>query len=252
MKLNSMLLCGAAALLTLSAGAQEKTKFETTASLGATLTDGNSETMSANASLVTTGEKEGLGSYRAGAEGNYGENTVRTTDADGNVTETDETTVENAKVFGNVKKTLTARTFAYVDGSVLYDDMAQIDYRAIVGPGLGLYLLKNAATALSVEAGVAYVWEEVADLEDDYTALRLAERFEHKLSDTAKVWQSAEYLPQIDEFDNYLMLAEVGVEAALNSTLNLRLVLQDKYDSQPGDNLERNDLTFIAGVSVKL
>lgn len=217
--------------------------FKNTLSLGMTLTDGNSDTLLANGSLLSEGEKESLGSFRAGLEGNYGESTV-----DG---EKDKT-VDNAKLFGNVKKTLSPRTFGYLDGSVLYDDVAEVDYRAVLSPGLGAYLVKNASTAFSLEAGPAYVWERVNEENDDYLALRFAERLTHELSKTARVWQSAEYLPKADDFSDYLLAAEVGAEAALNAHLNLRLVLQDKYDSTPGDDLEKNDLTLIAGLSVSL
>jgi putative salt-induced outer membrane protein YdiY len=135
---------------------------------------------------------------------------------------------------------------------VLNDDIAEIDYRATVGPGLGLYLVKNDSTALSVEGGLAYVWEEVADIEDDYLALRLAESFEYKFAEKSKIWQSIVYMPEAEDFDNYLVTAEVGVEAPLQGRLNLRVVLQDKYDSQPGEGIEKNDLVLIAGVGIKL
>lgn len=256
MKLNRLLTGTLIVCLAISTEVQgQASKTGTTASFAASLTDGNSDTLNANASIVTTGEKEGLGSYRAGVEGSYGENTVRTettTDGRTTVTEKDETTVENAKAFANVKKTLTEKTFAYVDGSLLYDDVAKIDYRGIVGPGLGVYLLKDDISALSMEAGVAYVWEDVADVEDDYAALRLAQRFDYKLSDNAKIWEGVEYLPQLNDFDNYLLVGEIGIEAAVNATLSLRLALQDRYDSQPGAGLEKNDLAFIAGIAVKL
>jgi len=217
--------------------------FKNTLSVGATLTDGNSETMQANGSLVTEGEKEGLGSVRAGIEGNYGESTV-----DGE----DEKTVENVRIFANVKKTITPLTFASLDGSVLHDDIAQIDYRATLAPGLGAYLIKNDRQSLFVEAGPAYVWEKVAGVSDDYLALRFAERYELAISKTSRVWQSLVYMPTADDFDDYLLNAEIGAEAALNAMLSLRVVLQDKYDSTPGAGLEKNDLTLIAGVSLSL
>lgn len=210
---------------------------------GVTLTDGNSETLQANAALLTEGEKEGLGSIRAGVEANYGESTVASNK---------ETTVENIRAFASVKKTITARTFGSISADVLYDDVAQIDYRATLGPGLGFYAIKNDRTSLSVEAGPSYVWEKVADTTDDYLALRFAERYDHALSTTAKLWQSLEYLPKADDFSDYLMTAEVGAEAALNARINLRMVLQDKYDSTPGVGLEKNDLSLIAGISLSL
>jgi putative salt-induced outer membrane protein YdiY len=225
------------------AQAQAENAFKTTLSAGMTLTDGNSETMQANGSLVTEGQKEGLGSVRAGVEANYGQNTV---------SNQDNTTVNNARGFANVKKTITPRTFGYLDGSIVHDEIADIRYRVTVGPGLGVYLVKNDNTKLSVEAGPSYVWEEVEGVRDDYFAVRFAERFDQVLSATAKLWQSAEYLPKADDFGDYLLSAELGVEAAMTTRLNLRLVLQDRYDSTPGTGLKENDLTLIAGIGVKL
>lgn len=231
-------------------------RYERSLALGATLMDGNSETMLANGSLLLTGESEKLGSFKVGLEGNYGENTRRTIvkDANGNDVEIkdDEKTVSNARLSGHVRKTVTPRSYLYLDGFVLNDDIADIDYRATVGPGLGLYLMKSDTMTLSAEGGVAQVWEEVANIEDDYLALRLAESFEYRFAGNAKLWQSLVYLPELSDFDNFLLTAEVGLEAPLQGRLNLRVVLQDKYDSRPGDGIEKNDLVLIAGVNIKL
>ncbi len=232
--------------------APAKGVFETKLSIGATLTDGNSETMQANSSLITEGEKEGLGSVRAGIEANYGETTTRTTDAEGVGSENSDTTIKNANIFAGAKKTITELTFWSINASTLYDDIAGIDYRATLAPGLGFYLVKNDTTSLSVEAGPAYIREKVSGVTDNYMALRIGERFDYAFSETAKVWQSAEYLPKADDFGDYLLNVEVGAEAALNTSMSLRLVLQNKHDSTPGDGLEKNDLVLIGGIGVTL
>ena len=237
--------------------AAPKDGWTTALNAGLTMTDGNSETMAANVGLTTEGVKDGLGSVIAGADFNYGESTVSSTATDpatgeSVVTETEETTVENAKAFVNVKKTLSAKTFAYLDGSVLYDDVALIDYRATLGPGLGFYLVKNDKRQLSLEAGPSYVWEKVDGASNDYLALRFAERYSCQATKTAKLVQSLEYLPEAEDFDNYHLTAEVGVEAAMNDHLSLRIVLQDKYDSTPAPGAERNDLSLIAGLGFTL
>jgi len=211
MKKHNM-LCLLAATLLLPAFTQAQTNgFKTSFNLGATMTDGNSKTRLLNAGLVTEGEKSGLGSVRAGAEVNYGESTVN---------EQKSTTVDNAKVFGNVKKTISKMTFGSLDASVLYDNVAKVDYRATVGPGLGMYLVKNGKASIVVEAGPSYVWEKVAGVSDDYFAIRFAERIEYAFSDKAKVWQSAEYLPKAEDFSDYLLNAEAGAEAAMNSRVS--------------------------------
>lgn len=236
--------------------AAKKDGFTTALNAGLTLTDGNSETLAANASLVTEGEKQGLGSLRAGVEGNYGESTATrtTTAADGTTTTTDENekTVNNAKLFANVKKTLSPRTFALLDGSALYDDIALVDYRAMLGPGLGVYLVKNDKRELSLEAGPSYVWEKVDGISDDYLALRFAERYTCQATKTAKLVQALEYTPEASDFDNYLLTAEIGIEAAMNEHLTLRVVVQDKYDSTPAVDAEYNDVSLIAGLGLTL
>ncbi len=220
-----------------------KKGLQTALNVGLTLTDGNSETLAANASLVTEGEKEGLGSVLAGIEANYGESTVD---------EVKDTTVNNAKAYGNVKKTLTERTFAYLDGSALYDDMAFVDYRTTLGPGLGVYLVKTGMHTLSVEAGPSYVWEKVDGVSDNYLALRFAERGTCQISPTAKLVESLEVLPEASDFNSYLLTAEGGAEATMTERISLRIVLQDKYDSTPAAGTQRNDLSLIAGLGFTL
>ncbi|MBN2302393.1 MAG: DUF481 domain-containing protein [Lentisphaerae bacterium] len=222
---------------------EQEGSFKSALSIGVTLTDGNSETLLANGSLVTEGKNDGFGSIRAGLEANYGESTIASNT---------ETTVENLRAFVNVQKTLSPMTFISVNGEVLYDSVAQIDYRATLGPGLGVYLIKNDKTSLFLEVGPSYVWEEVSDVGDDYLALRLTERYDYTISKTSRLWQSLEYLPRADDFDDYLLNAEFGAEADITASLKLRLVLQNKYDSTPGAGLEENDLTLITGLSMPL
>ena len=230
--------------------------WATALNAGLTLTDGNSETLAANVGLKTEGEKEGLGSVLAGAEFNYGESTVKTTTTDEagveTVAEKDEKTVENAKLFANVKKTLSPRTFMSLDGTAAYDDVADIDYRATLGPGFGAYLVKNARRELTLEAGPAYLWEKVGGARNDYLALRFAERYVCQALKNAKLVQSLEYLPEAEDFDNYLLIGEIGLEAAMSDRLSLRVVLQDKYDNTPAEGKERNDLSLIAGIGFQL
>jgi putative salt-induced outer membrane protein YdiY len=265
-----IMLLAAMALAVSASAAEKKSKkvakaedaapaaaFKTALNAGLTLTDGNSETLALNVGLETEGEKDGLGSVLAGIEANYGESTISSTSTDEatgetTVSEVKETTVENAKAYANVKKTLSPRTFAALDGSVLYDDVALIDYRSMLGPGLGIYLMKNEKRTLTLEAGPSYVWEKVDGETDDYLALRFAQRYTCQATANAKLVQSLEYVPEAEDFDNYLLNAEIGIEASMNERLSLRIVLQNKYDNTPAEGAESNDLSLIAGIGLSL
>ena len=267
--MKKLLMATVALALAVSASAAEKKAqkaeaadvrkdgWTTALNAGLTMTDGNSETLAVNAGLATEGVKEGLGSMIAGAEFNFGESTLRSESADPETGETvfaesEEKTVENAKIYANAKKTLSPMTFAYLDGTVLHDDIASLDYRATLGPGLGFYLLKNDRRTLSLEAGPSYVWEKVDGASADYLALRFAERYACQATATAKLVQSLEYVPEAEDVDNYYLAAEIGVEAAINDHLGLRVTLQDKYDNTPAAGAERNDVSLIAGLSISL
>lgn len=220
--------------------------WETTVSGGLNLNRGNSENMLLNGTIKAD-RKGDANEVGLGVEANYGETQV---ERDGQ--EVDETNIDNTKAFAKYRRLLDERNYLYLNGDANRDDIADIQYRVTIGPGLGRYFIKNDKITLSAEAGPGYLFEKVADVEDDYAILRAAERCEVKLSEGAKVWESVEYLPRIDDFDQYLINAELGAEAAMTATLSLRVVLQDKYNSTPAPGKDENDLSLIAGVTWKL
>jgi len=220
--------------------------WQRSVALGLTLTSGNSESTlgTAAAKAELDGKRHAV---RLGVEGTYGETE---TEADDGTTR-DDVTAQNAK--GNANYKLKGgRVYVYGDVTALHDKVAEVDYRAIAGPGVGFYALKQENMKLELDVGVAWVYEEVADVEDDYLAYRAGERYEWAISETAKLWQSAEFLPTADDFEDYLLSGEIGIEAAVNSRVSLRLVVQDKYDSTPGAGLEHNDVITTTALSVSL
>ncbi|MDR0993350.1 MAG: DUF481 domain-containing protein [Verrucomicrobiota bacterium] len=217
-----------------------KPAFTTTISLGTTYTEGNSDTAVLNLRYATEGQKERLGTLTAKVEANYGENRV-----DG----LKDTITENFKASLNIKKDV-GRWYISGDTSYFYDDIALVDYRILLGPGVGRRLLQSDAQTLTVETGPSYLWERVDGIKDDYVALRLAENYAWQISATAKFHQSLEYLPKVDDFENYLLHAEVGIETAINEWMNLALIVQDKYDNIPAAGTEHNDLSIIASLGI--
>jgi hypothetical protein len=131
-----------------------------------------------------------------------------------------------------------------------HDDIASLTYRTTVSPLLGYYFIKERNTFLCGEIGPSYVREKFFS-EDvhNYIALRLAERGEHKFSTGAKIWESVEWLPKVQDFQNYLVNAEIGVAAPISKGLSVSLVLQDTYKSVPATGKLKNDLKLIAGLA---
>jgi putative salt-induced outer membrane protein YdiY len=225
--------------------------WESVASLGVTLTSGNSENFLATLGF-NTARKWPKDEMMFGANAGYGESRDKNADP-----ETRTTTDQYARGFGQWNHLFSERLYAGLRLDGIYDHVAGIDYRATASPLLGYYFIKKPNTFLAGEVGPSFIAENLSGEEaTQYIGLRVGERFEHKFSERAKVWQTAEWIPQVSDFDNWLLTVEIGVSAALSKSLDLRIVLQDQYDNQPalksdGSEREKNDLKLIAGIGYK-
>ena len=212
--------------------------WDISAAAGLTLTRGNSKTLLTTANIVAN-KKWIQNELNLGVDGAYGENY-------------NTRNVESLHGFGQYNRLFTDRFFGYLRVEGLHDGIADIDYRLTVGPGVGYYFIKNTNTTLRAEVGPSYIYEQDHnDGHHSYMGLRLAERFEQRLSATSKLWESVEFLPQVDKFSNYIINSEIGVEAAMTAKLSLQTYVQDFYHSEPAKGREKNDIRLVAGVKYK-
>lgn len=227
--------------------AQETDGFETDLNAGFTLTSGNSETTNIAFGLESKQITENQ-EIRINASYEYGQTTD--TSADGG--ETDRTHLDRSKLVGQSNWLLSEMVYTFYNLTIEQDQIAKIDYRINTGPGFGYYFLRDDTASLSAESSVVYVFEELNGVSDDYAAFRLAQNFEYKFENDARVWQSIEAIFDVSDIDAYFFNAEIGAEAKLTAQLALRVVLKDKYNNQPQSGVETNDLTFISGISIRL
>jgi len=211
-------------------------KWAGSASAGLTLTSGNSDTLLFTAKAQAMRKWDTRNELDIGADATYGEQ---------------EDIKNNELIHGYAQYNylFTERTFGYVRLDALHDDIADVDYRITFGPGIGYYFIKNERTFLRGETGPAVVFEKQGGEENTFFTIRLAERFEHKLSKTARIWQSLEFLPEIGDWDNYIINAEVGIEVAINTTWSLKSYIQDTYDHEPAPGRLKNDLKLVTALA---
>ena len=214
-----------------------KPAWESTVAFGLTLTSGNSESVLATGSFRTH-RNNPTNEWTLGLEGSYGEN---------NAVENN----ESLHGFAQYNHLFGERWYAYTRADALHDGIADVTYRFTFSPGAGYYFVKNKQTSLAGEFGPAVLYEKLDDEYHTYPTLRLAERFEHKMDEHTRFWQNVEFLPQVDQPDNFLVNAEVGAEAALTKRLSLRTVVQDNYANIPAPGRKDNDVKLISGLAYK-
>lgn len=223
------------------------TNWVTTASLGFTLTSGNSDSVLGTAGILT-GRKRDKNEWSFGADGAYGKTTDHTVTPDRTTK-----SAELARGFGQYNRLFSDRFFGYARAEGLHDGVALIRYRVTLSPGAGYYFIKNKSTDLCGELGPGYLWDDVGGVTRHYATLRVGEKFNQQLSAHAKLWQTAEYLPQLEDFNNFIVNAEIGVQADLNTSgsLALRVYLQDTYNNVPAAGRKQNDIKFVTALACK-
>lgn len=212
-------------------------KWDVSVALGLSATSGNTDTL-----LFTLSGRADKAwdqhELHLGADLTYGENNSVKDN-------------ENARAFLQYNRLFTDRWYAYgrVDG--LHDAIADVEYRFTLSPGVGYYFIKNQQTYLSVEGGPGVVFEKQGSEKNNYFTIRIAQKFEHRFNERVRVWEMVEFLPQVDDWNNFIVNAEVGVESALSQAWAMRLVLQDTYDNQPAPGRKENDFKVIASLAWK-
>ena len=214
-----------------------KYPWASSVSAGLTLARGN-KTVTMFTADFQTQKKTPSDEYHLGLGAAYGEqNSVET--------------VNNYKAFGQWNHLFTPRFFSYLRTAGLRDSIANLDYRLTLGPGAGYYLIKGTNTTLAVEAGGAFELQRLGGEDQTFVTARLAERFEHKINDHARLWQSVEILPQVDKMENYVINFEIGAEAAISKSFSLKTYLDDTFANRPASGHLKNDTKLVAGVSYK-
>jgi len=215
-----------------------KNPWESSVSAGLTLTRGNSSTLLVTGGIQTH-KKTSTDEIGLGADGGYGvNNSVRD--------------VDTLHAYSQYNHLFNERVYGYFRAEALHDGVADLQYRINVGPGVGHYFLKGTNTTLAAEFGSTFVNQRLGNADDNYATLRLAERFEHKFNNYgARVWESAEILPQVNQFNNYIMNAEIGIESAISKSISLRTFVVDNFNNEPAAGRQKNDVKLVSGISYK-
>ncbi len=255
MLMSSAVLGVAADAAAAVTNAPPKNPWDVSATLGATLTRGNSKTLSISGQVMAN-KKWGKNEINSGVEGLYGENEVTINQGTPTETKQTQTSAEMLHAYGQYNRLFTERLFGYFRAEGLYDGIAGINYRISLSPGAGYYVVNRTNLTLRGEVGPGYVFEELKSSTGvttarDYATLRLAERGEWKINPRAKLWESVEFLPQVDRFGNYVVNAEIGLDTAITAHLSQVTFLQDTYRGEPPEGRLHNDLRLVAAVKYK-
>lgn len=216
----------------------EKSPWEVTGAASLGLATGNADTLTSSLQFFGTYEKD-QSEAEIGAA-------ILQSDNNGM------TTTDNFRVDGKYSRTISGRFKVGGFLTFLADPIADLDYRLDLGLVPGYQFIRSTRTKLSLELGPGYLWEKQEGRPDRYASFRLAQRFEHKLTDRSKLWQALVLSPELSDFNNLLLTAQVGLDIFLNTQWGLRTSLRYQSDTTPAAGKGKDDFLLLAGVTYTL
>jgi len=137
----------------------------------------------------------------------------------------------------------------YVEGTYESDEFQDWTDRMTVIGGLGYRFIDEEDEKLDGRVGIGGTQRWGSDDDTWDTNLQVAADYSKKINDRVAFTASAEYLPMIDDLADARLRGVAAMEIKLNKDGNwlMKLGVEDKYDSTPGD-AKHND--FYYGISL--
>lgn len=245
MKLTNTLIALACAAVPAAALAQDKPdgQWHGNFSLGASLARGNSEStnLGANADTARATQQDKLSYYASAAYGESKTGGVKTRSAN------------LLRGGGRYEWNIDPKLFAFGSADLERDGLVDLDLRAVVGGGLGYYLVKDKATTFQVFGGAAWTGESYSGNGKDrnYATLILGEESAHALSETTSFKQRLVVYPDLDKTGEYRATFDAMVSSKLGGNWTLNVSAGSRYNSLPPAGTKSTDTVFLVGIGTK-
>lgn len=143
------------------------------------------------------------------------------------------------------------------------DEIAGLDYRVRLGAGAGCQWLEKSVCdnlgtfSFNQEAGLAWINSDYQhkdpDADDSYATVRYAHHFTYapKWYTGVEILHNLEYLPQVEDWANYLMKADIGLTTKVFGDFDLLAKIEWDYNSRPSVGRKSSDVRYIVGLGYK-
>ena len=203
-------------------------------SLGATFTDGNTQTQAYSGDAVAELRREydrwtwkGYSNY---ATDKASGTKVVTTRKSGTSIKYDYFLTEDEK------------TYVYGNAGADYDSLAGLDMRAVMGAGAGYQFYEEPDFSLAGEFGLVYVIEDLKTAtKDDYVAARIAGNLHKTISEDTKFTSSVEVFPSLEDSNDVYGRWDSKLSTSLTEAMFASLQYVMDYDNTPNTGAERID-----------
>lgn len=134
----------------------------------------------------------------------------------------------------------------FVLGKIEFDEFQDWNWRTSLYAGPSYTFIKSERTTLRGRAGLGLTKEYGGSRNEIIPEGLLGLDWNHKLDDRQSVYATLEWLPSLSDWPDYRVNATAGYQIVVDPTSNmlLKLGVVDRYNSNPGEDIKKNDIEY--------
>ncbi len=162
-----------------------------------------------------------------------------------------ETIASHWRGSGRYEYGLNTRLYLYALAGVERNTFAGISRRFEEGAGLRWRAVVAPKDALDLEAGASLNQQRTTEpVDENFAAGRAAAAYKHTFGGNAFFAQAAEFLPNLEDGDDYRFTSETALVAPLSARIAVKAAYQIRFDNTPPDGKRKTDRILTTGVQV--
>ncbi len=158
-------------------------------------------------------------------------------------------TTSNA-IWGGIRydRNITEKLFAFVSYDFERDRPQLLNFRSVLGAGLGYHAIKNERTELDVFSGAAWNRSWYTGPNKSSAELLIGNSLKHKFNDRVKLQQGFTFYPNLTDGGEYRMIFDSTLSADVTKRIGWFVTVGDRFNSAPVFGAQKNDFLFTTGL----
>lgn len=163
-----------------------------------------------------------------------------------------ETVADNWRASARYERRLSRRVYLFALLGMDRDRLAGISRRFEESLGLTWKALTGPRTELGLEGGLSFIQERpTAGVGDDFLAGRASALFLHKFRDNVSFTQGLEFLPNLEQGDDYRFNSETAIVAAVSRNISFKTAYAIRFDNTPQPGFTDTDRLLTTGLQIR-
>lgn len=160
-------------------------------------------------------------------------------------------TTSNA-IWGGLRydRKISGKLFGFGSFDFERDKPQLLNFRSVIGGGLGYHAIKNDKTELDVFGGAAWNRTWFVGSTRSSAELLVGNTLKHKFNDRVKFQQGFTFYPNLTQTGEYRFVLDSTLSADVTKRIGWFVTVADRYNSLPLFGIKKNDFLFATGLKV--